>query len=146
MLDLAIKHQKIRQNIIDNAHKAQVQIDIYAKPDNTTVKHYLRHLQDCLDYPTLGFLVKKEYINTTSINHPNKYYINKQILDNNEDVLDLKEKIRKNIDELYPKTQYQRKFIIRNKRISLYWNKPIKPYTKLDKLKIALYKFIREVL
>ena len=60
MSDMAVGNNKVSvASCIDHANRARVQADCYAKPDKYTVKYYLRHLQDCYDCPTLGFLAKR---------------------------------------------------------------------------------------
>lgn len=144
MSDSIVCHNNVSvSSCIGNANKARFYIDTFSKPDKYSVKHYLRHLQDCYDCPTLGFLAKKEYYNTNGVAYPSKFVRNKHLIEYEDEVVDMKLKIKKRISELYPRTKYIREYITNSRRINLYMVRLLGKYTYWDKFIIASRKFIK---
>ena len=133
---------RIRQ-CIEHASAAKCSIDRYAKPDRGTVATYKLLLQDCYENPTSGFLAKKEYYNSSSINFPSYFVRNRQMLEYDEEIIKMRERIRERINILYPRTKYIRKYIIDDNRLNLYFVKPSEGYSVFDKFKIALKMFLK---
>ena len=138
MSDSMVCHNRLDvRSCIQNANSARVHLDAFSTPDKHTVKFYLRHLQDCYDCPTLGFLAKRNYYNTGGISMPSNFVRNKGLIEYDDVVIDMKMKIKERLSVLYPRTKYIREYITNKDRISLYNVKPLEKYTFWDKLMIG---------
>lgn len=147
MSDMAIGDNKVTlRSCIDHANRTRIHLDAFSKPDKYTIKHYLAHLQDCHDCPTLGFLSKKDYYNLSSINFPSQYVRNKILIESKPEIIAMKAKIHARLSELYPRTKYIRQYIIENDRLSLYYIKQSAVFSYWDKFKIGAKIFLKNLL
>lgn len=138
MIDTNYNYLNRIREYVTHASVAKSRVDCYAKPDNYTVAAYKLLLQDIYEHPTLGFLIKKEYYDNSSINLPSKFVINKQMLECKEEIVEMREKIRQRVNTLYPRTKYVRQYIKNQNRVNLYYVRPGEGFSILDRFKISL--------
>ena len=147
MLEIKTGNKKLTAySCMEHANRAKACLDRRALPDSMAVNYYMEHLQDCYDCPTLGFLANKYYYNSPSINFPSKYVQNRRLLECDEEIIMMHEKIRERINNLYPRTKYIRQYIINDDRLSLYYVKPSRGYNFWDKFKISAKIFTKNLL
>jgi len=130
------------ENIKYNAHNTRDRLDTVFRPDENAIKVCRKHLQDCLDYPTVGMIANRAYVRKKPYNLPKYVARNKNIINNNNEIKMFKGYCKEIIETFYPKTKHIRQYIADNDRVVLDFIKPIKKYTSVDKLKLLLRRFI----
>lgn len=134
-------HARIRSN----AFWTGFHIDNMQWPPKSAKAHYIAHINDCIDNPTIGFIARSHYLTGRPINYPECAKRNKLIFDVQPEIVELNNALRDKVNTLYPKTQYARAYIIDDKRILLDYVKKGKRYTKIDRAIILLKKIFHRV-
>lgn len=138
MSELEVGYISPYERIKSNAYWARVHIDTTLWPSDYGKEEYAAHINDCVQNPTRGFIVRKKYITGKPMNYPEFAKRNCLIFDCQEDVAELNKELKNKVNILYPKTKYARSYIIDNKRIAIDFVEKAKRYTKFDKAKIVL--------
>lgn len=125
-------------SIKSHAYWTRVHFDTTLWPSTDGRNDYVKHLKDCIENPTRGFIARKKYITGKPMNYPEYAKRNKKIFDSQDDVSILNKTLKKNVKKMYKKTRYARAYIINSGRISLDSIEKGRRYTQLDKAIILL--------
>lgn len=99
-------------------------------PNQESIDIAVNHLYDCMDYPTLGLLMRKSFENTALVGAYKKNL--KFIKNSSNDYNAANEALDNYFDELYPNTKTARKFLINRNHVVLNCVKPTeKTFDKL---------------
>ena len=128
------------KNIKYHAYWTNVHLDTSLTPDANDVKDYKAYLNNRIDNPTVGSLADHKYISGKSHNYPSDFYRNKNTIEADSGVSQLKQVLTNKIQGLYPKSRKIREHIIAGDRLELDYVKKSKGYKLIDKLKILLRK------
>jgi hypothetical protein len=128
------------ENVRSNAYWTRVHFDTQLWPDIDGAAHYRKHLQDCIDNPTIGLLARKKYITGPRMNYPDFAWRNRKIMENDKGIEAAVKYLKGVVNTLYPKTKHIREYMIDKNRVALDEIRPCKGYNRLDKLMIALKK------
>ncbi len=96
-------------------------------------KEYIKHLEDCIANPTIGLTARHKFM---------KGYTPSPELKRNPTVKYLEEILNERINAFYPKTKVLRQYIIDSGRMRMFHISKAKPFTFIDKAKIALKTLI----
>ena len=141
-MEIGIEMPAKHENIKSNAYWSRVHFDTTFIPDIDDTNIYKAHLEDCEKHPTTGLLAKRKYIDKKKMNYPECAWRNKKIMEREPEIDVLRKSVNEKINKLYPRTKNIRKHIINTDRVVLDFVKPKKHYGKLEKLLIALRKFL----
>lgn len=131
------------ENVRRNAYWTRVGIDTRLKVDEDNIEDYKKHLRDCDNNPTIGYLAQREYITGKPMNYPECAKRNRHYMERQPEIKALKESIKEKINKtLYPSTKHIRKYIIDNERVVLNRIKKVEKYTIFNKLKIMFKRFV----
>lgn len=96
-------------------------------------KEYIKHLEDCIANPTIGLTARHKFIKRHTLSPETKA---------NPTVKYLEEILKEQIARFYPKTKVLRQYIIDSGRMRMFHISKAKPFTFVDKVKIALKTLI----
>lgn len=127
------------ESIKSNAQELAKTLDI-SFPNIKTAENYKMHLQDCINYPTQGRLAGHAFIEyaTRRYSRAHVEYNAWLIKTADNEVRDLLKKFKAVRQELYPKTQKAREYIIKDGRLNYERVTKSKGYGLIDRLGILL--------
>lgn len=130
-----------------NSHIRTNAVEVNKGLDSTWVsvsdaESYKRHLNDRIEYPTLGRLARHSFVDSVpKIQDSGVVWRNEQIILNQDnEAAQLLKTVKRTISKLYPKTQKVREYIIKNNRLVFDGVKKTKHYNSFDRLRIFFTK------